>query len=173
MRRYPQSIVLAAAFTTLLGCGTSPTAPGPATGAPQFDSAALLASLAGAYTLTIEADDAGCPLPPSMKVLTYDVWLEPGTPHRYLGVRVPGKPFVGNLWALAKEEDGFSMRWNVDCEAPDTIDSAPFYVCGEGPAFAAGGMISGVFGTGNVYLDEHRRSFCTIGAHRFVFQRRS
>jgi hypothetical protein len=35
-----------------------------------------------------------------------------------LGVRVPNTDLVGDLWALAKEEDGFTFRWNVDSEAP-------------------------------------------------------
>lgn len=178
MRRCLESIVLVVTLTAVLGCGTSPTAPGPTLrpqpGPPAFDPTALLAGLSGPYTLTFEADDAGCPLPPSLKVITYDVWLRPAPRFRYLGVDVPSKQFVGDLWALTREEDGFTLRWNVECEVPDIVGSISFYLCGEGRAFATDeATISGVLGTPNVYLDIDRRPFCTIGAHRFVFQRRN
>jgi hypothetical protein len=94
MGRCPESIVLVVTLIALLGCGTSPTAPGQ-TGSKVFDPAALFATLAGPYTLTFEADES-CPLAPSLKVLTYDVVLEPSR-FRYLGVRVPSKAFVGDL----------------------------------------------------------------------------
>ena len=48
------------------------------------------------------------------------MWLQV-TRFRYLNVRVPGKDFVGDLWALAREEQGLTLRWNVDCEAPDMV----------------------------------------------------
>ena len=103
--------------------------------------------------------------PLSVEVLNYDVRLEPSR-FRYLGVRVSGKDFVGDLWALAKEEQGFTLRWNVDCEVPDMVGSNAFYLCGQGAAFAKGDTISGVLVGGY-------RPFCTSGSHRFVFQRRS
>ena len=172
MTRCLESIVLVVTFIALLGCGsTSPIAPGP-TRPPEFDPAALFAKLAGPYTLTFEAHE-DCPLPPSLKVLTYDVWLE-ATRNRYLGVRVPSKPFVGDLWVLAREEEGFTLRWNVDCEAPDTVGSTSFYLCGEGAAFPTDGTIAGEI-RGTVYqgyFDIDHRPLCTNGSHRFVFQRR-
>ena len=170
MRRCLESISLAVTLIALLGCGTSPTAPGQ-TGSAEFDPAALFARLAGPYTLTFEADES-CPLPPSLKVLTYDVVLEPSR-YRYLGVRVPSKDFVGDLWVLAREEEGFTLRWNVDCEVSDTVGSTSFYLCGEGGAFATEGTISGALGGRNVYLDRDHRPLCTDGSHRFVFQRRN
>jgi hypothetical protein len=170
MRRCLESTGLVVTFIALLGCGTSPTAPGQ-TGPREFDPAALFAKLAGPYTLTFEADES-CPLPPSLRVLTYDVFLSP-SPYRYLGVRAPSTAFVGDLWALAREEEGFAFRWNVDCESPDTVGTTSFYLCGEGLAFATGGTISGVLGTRNVYRDIDHRPFCAIGPHRFVFQRRN
>jgi hypothetical protein len=174
MNRSLQSIVLAVTLGALLGCGASPTAPGP-TRPPEFDPAALFATLAGPWTLTFEADES-CPVPPSLKVLTYDVLLDPTLRYRYIGVRVPGKDFVGDLWVLAREEEGFTLRWNVDCEANDTVESTSFYLCGEGAAFAANGAISGVLQGGNVHyglFDIDRRAFCTNGSHRFVFERRT
>src|SRR5688572_23763838 len=75
-------------------------------------------------TVTFEADES-CPLPPSLKVLTYDVLLEP-SPYHYLGVRVPSKPFVGDLWPFAAEQLG--LRWNVDCESPEAVGSISFYL---------------------------------------------
>ena len=98
MRYSPTSIALVVAIVALLGCGTSPTAPEP-TGPPQFDPAVLFARLAGSYTLTFEADES-CPLPPALRVLTYDAVLEP-TRYRYLGVRVASNPHVvGDLWVI-------------------------------------------------------------------------
>lgn len=170
MRRCLGSIVLVVTLIALLGCGTSPTAPRQ-TGPPEFDPAALFARLAGPYTLTFNADES-CPLPPALKVLTYDVMLEP-SPFRYLGVLVPSKAFVGDLWVLAREEEGFTLRWNVDCEVPDTVGSTSFYLCGDGAAFDTDGTISGVLQGRNVYLDIDHRPFCTDGSHRFVFQRRN
>jgi hypothetical protein len=155
-----------------MACGGSSTTTAPGqTGPAEFDPAALFAKLAGPYTLTFEADES-CPLPPSLRVLTYDVLLEPSR-FRYLGVLVPGKAFVGDLWLFAREEEGFTLRWNVDCEAPDTVGSTSFYLCGEGAAFATDPTISGVLQGGNVYLDIDHRPFCTNGSHRFVFQRRN
>ena len=162
MGRSLQSVVLVVASTALLGCGTTPAAPTPAS-PEQFDPTALFARLAGPYTLTIEADES-CPVPPSVEVLNYDVSLQL-TRFRYLGVRVPGKDFVGDLWALASEEQGFTLRWNVDCEGADMVGSTAFYLCGQGSAFATDGTIAGVLLGGY-------RPFCTSGSHRFVFQRR-
>jgi hypothetical protein len=183
LRDMMKSIVVVVTFISLLGCGTSPTAPGQ-TRPPDFDPAALFARLAGPYTLTFEANES-CPLPPSLKVLTYDVLLEPVTRYRYLGVRVPSESFVGDLWALANEEEGFTLRWNVDCEVPDTVGATSFYLCGQGSALVSDGMISGfvqgtngslIFGVlqgANGYLDMNHRPFCANGPHRFVFQRRN
>jgi hypothetical protein len=171
MRRSLESIALLVTFIALLGCGTSPTAPGQ-TGPPEFDPAALLAKLAGPYTLTFEADES-CALPPSPKVLSYNVFLS-RSPYRYLSVRVADKNVVGDLWLFGREEEGFTLRWNVDCEVPDTVGSTSFYLCGEGAAFATDdATISGVLRGGNVYLDIDHRPLCTSGAHRFVFQRRN
>jgi hypothetical protein len=170
MRRCLESIILVVTFIALPGCGTSPTAPRQ-TRPPEFDPAALFAKLAGPYTLTFQADES-CPLPSSLKVLTYDVLLQPSR-YRYLGVLVPSKPFVGDLWVLATEEEGFTLRWNVDCEVPDTVESRSFYLCGEGAAFATDTTISGALGTPNAYLDTDRRPFCAIGSHRFVFRRKN
>ena len=163
MRRSLQSMVVVVAFTALLGCGTTPVAPAQAS-SEEFDPTALFARLAGHYTLTIEVDES-CAVPPSVEVLNYDVWLHQ-TRFRYLGVRVTGEDFGGDLWALAREEQGFNLRWNVDCEAPDMVGSTAFYLCGEGSAFATDGTIAGVLVGGY-------RPFCTSGSHRFVFQRRS
>ena len=173
MKRCLESIVLVVTFIALLGCGTSPTAPRK-TGPAEFDPAALFAKLAGPYTLTFEADES-CPLPPSLKVLTYDVLLQPSR-YRYLGVLVPRKDFVGDLWVLATEDEGFTLRWNVDCEAPDTVGSTSFYLCGEGAAFATDGTLSGVLQGGHVwsgYLDIDHRPFCTNSSHQFAFRRRN
>jgi hypothetical protein len=137
----------------------------------EFDPTAVFARLAGSYTLTFEADE-GCPVPSSLRAVTYDVTLE-RTPFRYMAVRAAGKPLVGDLWALAKEEDGFSLRWNVDCDVPDSVGSTSFYLCGQGGAFAADGAISGVIHERNAYLDVDHRAFCTTGSHRFVFRRRN
>jgi hypothetical protein len=173
MRRCLESFVLAVAFIVLIGCGSSPTAPRP-TGPAEFDPAALFGRLAGPYTLTFEADES-CPLPPSLKVLTYDVVLE-SSRTRYLAVRVTGKPFVGDLWVLATEQEGFTLRWNMDCDVPDTVGSRSFYLCGDGAAFATDGTISGAI-PGNAYrgyFDSDHRPFCPNGAaHRFVFRRRN
>ena len=183
MRRCLEFIVLSVMLIALPGCGTSPTTPGP-THPPEFDPAAVFARLAGPYTLTFEAADS-CPLPPSLKVLTYDVFLEPVTRYRYLGVHVPSENFVGDLWALAREEDGFTLRWNVDCEEPDTVGSTSFYLCGQGAASASdgtisgylqgtsGNLISGVLQGANGYLDMNHRPYCANGPHRFVFRRRN
>jgi hypothetical protein len=172
MRRCLQSIVLVVTFIALLGCGTSPTAPGQ-TDPAEFNPAALFAKTAGPYTLTFEADQS-CPLPPSLQVLTYDVLLEPVLRYRYLAVQVPSKDFVGDLWVGAREEEGFRLRWNVDCEVPDVVGSTSFYLCGEGAASATDGSISGVLGGSNVYLDTDHRPFCPNGgSHRFTFQRRN
>jgi hypothetical protein len=170
MRRCLESVVLVVTFIALFGCGTSPIAPGP-TRPPEFDPAAVFAKLAGPYTLTFEAHE-DCPLPPSLKVLTYDVWLAP-TRFRYLSVLVPSKAFVGDLWALAKEEDGFTLRWNVDCEVPDSVGSTSFYLCGQGVAFASDGTISGLLQGPSGYLDTDHRPFCANGSHRFAFRRRT
>ena len=176
VRRCLESVALLVALIALLGCGTSPTAPGPATAPgqtspPEFDPTALFAKLSGPYTLTFEADES-CPLPPSLKVLTYDVLLQPSR-FRYLGVLASSKPFVGDLWVLAREEQGFTFRWNVDCEAADIIGSTSFYVCGQGAAFVTGGTISGVLQGANVYLDSDHRPLCANTSHQFVFRPRS
>ena len=170
MRRCLESIVLIVTFIALLGCGTSPTAPGH-TRPAEFNPNALFAKLAGAYTLTFEAD-ASCPLPPSLNVLTYDVFVGV-SPYRYLGVLVPGKDFVGGLWALATEAEGLAFRWNVDCEAPDTVGSMSFYLCGEAAASVTDGIISGVLRGGRAYLDADHHPFCMDGSHRFVFHRQA
>ena len=162
MRQRLASVVLHAALAASLGCGSSPTAPTPASAA-EFDPAPLFASLAGPYTLTIEADES-CAVPSSLQVLNYDVWLE-RTRFRYLGVRVPGKDFVGDLWARAREDQGLELRWNVDCEAADTVGSTAFYLCGQGSARATNGTISGV-------LVGAYRPFCAAGSHRFAFRPR-
>ena len=177
MKRCLESIVLIVTLIAPLGCGPSPAAPGASSAAAartapaEFDPTALFARLAGSYTLTFEADQS-CAVPPSLKALTYDVVLQPSR-YRYLGVLVPGKPFGGDLWVLAKEEDGFTLRWNVDCEAPDTVGSTSFYLCGEGAAFSTDGTISGVLGGRNGYLDMDHRPLCANLSHRFVFRRRT
>jgi hypothetical protein len=113
----------------LPACRTSPTAPRQ-TAPPEFDPTALFAQLTGPYTLTFEADES-CAVPPSLKVLAYDVDLSQ-TPYRYMGVLLSNKPFVGDLWALAREGEGFTLRLNVDCDIPDTVGSTSFYICGSG-----------------------------------------
>ena len=170
MRRCLKWAALVVTFTALHGCGSSPTAPRQ-TGPAEFNPAALFAKLAGAYTLTFEADTS-CPLPPSLNVVTYDVFVGV-SPYRYLGVRVPGKDFVGDLWALATEAEGLAFRWNVDCEAPDTVGSTSFYLCGEAAASVTDGTISGVLRGGRAYLDADHQPFCTDGSHRFVFRRQT
>ena len=161
VRKRIESIVVVAALVALGGCGTSPTGP-EQSGPADFDPAALFARLAGPYSLTFEAD-ATCPVPDSLQTLSYDVVLQQ-TRFRYLGVRVPDKLFVGDLWALAREEEGFTLRWNVDCEAPDAVESTTFYLCGQGHATAADGTISGALVGGY-------RPFCSSGSHRFVLRR--
>jgi hypothetical protein len=131
MRRGLEFVVLAVLLTALPACSTTPTGPD-RTGPAEFDTTALFSRLAGSYTLTFDADDS-CLLPPSLQEITYDVVLEP-TRCRYLGVRVSGKPFVGDLWVLATEEQGFTLRWNVDCDTADTVGATTFYLCGEGDA---------------------------------------
>lgn len=165
-----ESIVLGVASIVLLGCGTSPTAPGQPDPA-EFDPTALFATLAGPYSLTFEADES-CQLASSLEVITYEVVLQP-SPYRYLSVLVRDKVFVGDLWVSAREEDGFTLRWNVDCEASDTVGATSFYLCGEGAASATGGAISGVLEGANVYFDIDRRALCPNASHRFVFKRRS
>lgn len=169
MKRCLASIALGVASVALLGCGTSATAPEPSP--VEFDPAALFATLSGPYSLTIEADES-CPLPSSLKVLTYDVVLQPSR-YRYLSVLVPSKAFVGDLWVSAKEEEGFTLRWNVDCEVPDTVGSTSFYLCGEGAASDTDGTISGVLEGTNHYFDVDHRPLCPNTTHRFVFQRRN
>jgi hypothetical protein len=160
---------LAAAFATLAGCGTSPTAPEPA-GQTAYDPAALFERLAGPYSLTFTADER-CPLPPALKVLEYDVSLE-RTPFRYLAVRVPGKAFVGDLWVFGTEKDGLTLRWNVDCDAHDTAGSTSFRLCGEGSAPVGETAISGML-QGTFYRDFANQPYCATGIHRFEFQRRN
>jgi len=167
MSRNLQPIILVT-FLGLSACGTPPTAPQRANPA-EFDPTALFTTLAGAYTLTFEADES-CSVPSSLKSVSYDVVLEQ-TPFRYLAVRAADKPLVGDLWALATKEAGFSLRWNVDCEVPDRIGSTSFYLCGQGGAFASDGAISGVIHERNAYLDSDHRPFCATGSHRFVFRR--
>jgi hypothetical protein len=162
-------IALIVIYMGLPACGTSPTAPRQ-TAPPEFDPTALFAHLAGPYTLTFEADES-CPVPPSLRVLTYDVDLSQ-TPFRYMGVLVSNKPFVGDLWALAREDEGFTLRWNVDCDIPDTVGTTSLYLCGQGAAFATNGTISGVL-PANAYSDMDHRPFCTNGSHQFLFQRRN
>jgi hypothetical protein len=169
MRRCLEYCAVAVTLIAVAGCDSSPTAPEQVRPA-EFNTAALFSRLAGAYTLTFEADES-CPLPPSLQDLTYDVVLMP-TQFRYIGVHVPGKPFVGDLWVLEREDQGFTLRWNVDCEVPDTAGSTTFYLCGQGAAFAVDGIISGVLGGRDGYLDADHRPFCANGAHRFEFQRR-
>jgi hypothetical protein len=90
-----------------------------------------------------------------------------------MAVLVSNKPFVGDLWALAKEGAGFTFRWNVDCDIPDTVGSTSFYLCGDGDAaFAPDGTISG-FLPANAYSDMDHRPFCTSGFHQFLFQHRN
>ena len=170
MTRCREFIVLGVTSIAMLGCGTSPAAPEQPSPA-EFDPAALFATLAGPYALTFEADER-CPLPSALEVVTYDVVLQP-SPHRYLSVLVPGKAFVGDLWVSAREEDGFTLRWNVDCETSDAVGSTSFYLCGEGAAFVTGGAISGVLEGANVYFDMDHRPLCPNATHRFVFQRKS
>ena len=43
---------------------------------------------------------------------------------------------------MAREDEGFTLRWNVDCEAADTAGSTSFYLCGEGGAFATEGTMN-------------------------------
>jgi hypothetical protein len=155
-----------AAIIGHLACGGAPTAPSQ-TRPPAFDPAALLGGLAGSYTLTFEADDS-CPVPASLKALSYDVSLEP-TRFRYLAVLVPHRALVADLWVSDREEDGFTLRWNVDCEVPDSIGTTSFYLCGEGAAFPTDGAISGVIHKGDAYLDRDHQPFCTIGSHRLSF----
>ena len=162
-------IVLIVTCIGALACGTSPTAPRQ-TGSPEFDPTVLFARLAGAYTLTFEVDES-CPVPPSLRVLTYDVDLSP-TRFRYMGVLVSNKPLVGDLWVLASEDEGFTLRWNVDCEVPDTVGSTSFYLCGQGAAFATNGTISGVL-PASAYSDMDHPPFCTNGSPQFLFQRRN
>ena len=165
MRRCLKSLVFIVTFMTLAGCGASPTAPAPVrTRVEEFDPSALFARLAGNYSVTFEADGS-CPVPSSGKVLTYDVSLEP-TRFRYLGVRVAAKDLVGDLWALTREDQGLTFRWNTDCDVADTVGSSSFYLCGQGAAVAGDGVITG-------FLVGAYRPYCTSGAHRFVFQRRN
>jgi hypothetical protein len=111
-------------------------------------------------------------VPASLKALSYDVWLEP-TRFRYLAVFATRKPVIGDLWVHDREEDGFTLRWNVDCDVPDTAGTTSFYLCGEGAAFAADGAISGVIHKGNAYLDRDHQPFCAVGSHRFVLRRKA
>jgi hypothetical protein len=165
MRRCLESLVLAVTLLTLAGCGASPTAPAPVRArVGEFDPTALFARLAGSYSITFEADDS-CPVPSSGKSLTYDVSLQP-TRYRYLGVHVAAKDLVGDLWALTREDEGLTFRWNADCDVADTVGSSSFYLCGQGAAVVADGVISG-------FLVGAYRPYCTSGAHRFVFQRRN
>jgi hypothetical protein len=161
-------LALSASLVGLLGCGTSPTAPAPG-GQANFDPAALFERLAGFYTLTFVADE-GCALPPSLRVLTYDVAVE-RSPYRYLGVRVQGKDIVGDLWIFGTEEQGFTFRWNTDCEALESVGATSFRLCGEGTAPVTHGVISGVLQPG-FYRDSADRPYCANGAHRFEFRRR-
>jgi hypothetical protein len=167
MRRGLTSVVLVAGLIALPGCSSSPTAP-ERTGPTEFDTTALFSRLAGPYTLTFHADDS-CGLPPALQALTYDVVLEP-TRFRYLGVRVTGKPVVGDLWVLATEDLGFTLRWNVDCEVPDTAGATSFYLCGEGDAQVTDGNIAGALVPRDGFLDMDRQPYCANVSHRFVFR---
>src|SRR5215472_3464205 len=94
MRCDLKCIVLVVTCIGVPACGKSATASGP-TGPLEFDPTALFAQLAGSYALTFEADES-CPVPPSLRVLTYDVSLNPSQ-YRYMSVLVRNKPFVGDL----------------------------------------------------------------------------
>jgi hypothetical protein len=153
--------VLVVGLVGLIGCGRSPTAPAPTS--TEFDPTAVFSRLAGPYSVTFQANE-NCPVPSALKVVTYDVALEP-TRFRYLNVRVTAKDLVGDLWALSREEEGLTLRWNVDCEASDTVESRSFLLCGQGAATASDGAITGV-------LVGDFRPYCTNAAHRFVFERR-
>lgn len=159
---------LSAWLVCLVGCQTAPVAPTP--GEATFDPSALFERVAGSYTLTFVADE-GCALPQPLKVITYDVTLE-RSPYRYLGVRVPGKEFVGDLWLFGTEEQGFTLRWNTDCEVPDVIGSTSFRLCGEGTAPVTPGVLSGVLQS-SFYRDSAVRPYCASGTHRFEFRRRN
>jgi hypothetical protein len=153
--------VLVVALAGLLGCGKSPTAPAPAS--TEFDPTAVFSRLAGNYSVTFQANE-NCPVPSALKVVTYDVALEP-TRFRYLNVRVTAKDLVGDLWALAREDQGFTLRWNVDCEVSDSVGSNVFVLCGQGAATVSEGTIAGA-------LVGDYRPYCRDGAYRFVFQRK-
>jgi hypothetical protein len=167
MRRGLEFVVLAVLLTALPACSATPTGPD-RTGPAEFDTTALFSRIAGSYTLTFDADDS-CRLPPSLQQITYDVVLEP-TRYRYLAVRVSGKPFVGDLWVLATEEQGFTLRWNVDCDTADTVGATTFYLCGEGDAQVTDGNIAGVLAGRGGYLDVDHRPVCTNATNRFLFR---
>ena len=96
----------------------------------------------------------------------------PSRPSQNVGGRIPfwrcrGPSSQTDLHVQLRSHAGagFTLRWNVDCEAPDMVGSNAFYLCGQGAAFAKGDTISGVLVGGY-------RPFCTSGSHSFVFQRR-
>jgi hypothetical protein len=78
---------------------------------------------------------------------------------------------VGALWALDREEDGLTLRWNVDCDVADAAGSAAFTFCGEGQAHVADGTLAGDLAWGK-FFDVNRQPFCTNASDRFVFRRR-
>lgn len=148
----------------------SPVAPTPAPSTSE---------LAGAYTLTIEADSKCVDLPQAVKKRTYQATVE-ATPYAYLTISIVGGGFTertlaGELWR------GTSIDWNnFDFEGCDGTKeplgpSSSLMICGSGVAQSGESMISAQV-SGKIWVEEivngaaQQTNLCT-GLHQFTFQR--
>jgi hypothetical protein len=134
--------------------------------------------LAGAYTLTVEADSKCVDLPAAAKKRIYQAWLEV-TGYSYLAIEIVGGGYteprgIGELW-----NNGL-IGWNNFDEACDGYEeplgpSSTLMICGSGAAQEGSSTIR-VPLSGQIWVDEtvngatQQTSLC-IGVHQLTFQR--
>jgi len=178
--------VLAASLVGGAGCdsGSQPRpfaspSPVPALPAPR-------AELAGAYTLTIEADASCADLPAAARTRSYRVTLDV-TPYPYFAISAEGGGFtqpvvMGSVWGNG------SFSWNSDemgeCvgRSEPMSQSSSVLICGTGVAQESETTISAlVFGTViATWMEpdplgdaEWRQTTVCEGRHQFTFRRAS
>jgi hypothetical protein len=177
-----QRITCVAALSASLIVGTAcdgDTKRLPAAPTPAPPTASPPSELAGAYTLTIEADSKCVGLPEAAKKRAYRATLDV-TPYAYLAIEIVGGGFtqptgVGDLW------NGMSISWNnfdiggCDGYKEPLGPSSSLMICGGGVAQAGESMITAQV-SGQIWVEEivngavQQTSVCT-GLHQFTFQR--